>query len=259
MTPLSPLTHNALTQNELGVTHGFFTRQGGVSQGIYAGLNVGYGSADARENIEANRARIKQWLDVTHLATVNQTHSADCVFIGSEAEAAAAREQCADALITDRRDIALAVLTADCAPILMADRHAGLVAAIHAGWRGAQSGVVETTLDMMQSRGARPETMIAVIGPTISPQAYEVGAEFVAAFAHSHEDSDRFFAPAQRAGHAMFDLPGFILARLAHAGVTAHNMARCTYGEANMFFSHRRNTHEGLTDYGRQLSAICLR
>ena len=259
MTILSPLTHHALTDSELGVTHGFFTRQGGISQGIYAGLNVGYGSADARENIDANRARIKQWLDVTHLATVNQTHSADCVFIANAAEAEAAHEKYADALVTDCPGIALAVLTADCAPILMADRQAGLVAAIHAGWRGAQSGIIEATLTMMHSHGARPETMMAIIGPCISPQAYEVGPEFIAAFARSHEDSDRFFAPAQRAGHAMFDLPGFILARFAQAGVTAHNMARCTYDEADMFFSHRRNTHDGLVDYGRQLCAICLR
>ena len=206
-------------------------------QGIYAGLNVGYGSADARENIEANRAHIKQWLDVTHLATVNQTHSADCVFIGSEAEAAAAREQCACADNRPARHCAGCVdrrLRADDGrPAL---RSGGRV--IHAGGAGA-SGVVETTLDMMQSRGARPETMI--IGLTISPQAYEVGAEFVATFAHSHEDSDRF-SPLPNAQATLFDLPGFILARLAHAGVTAHNMARCTYGEADMF-SHTGVTH----------------
>lgn len=247
-----------LTDDRLGVPHGFFTRKGGFSSGIYDSLNVGYGSADDRANIDANRALIRQYLNVTRLATLYQTHSADCLFIGNEDAAADAHNIRADALVTDRRGIALGVLSADCAPVLMVDRQAGLVAAIHAGWRGAQGGIIEATLDVMQSHGAKPETIRATIGPTISPQAYEVGPEFVAAFASSHPDSDVFFTTAKRTSHAMFNLPGFILARLAQAGIDRHNLARCTYGETDLFFSHRRNTHAGLTDYGRQLSAICL-
>ncbi len=164
----------------------------------------------------------------------------------------------ADAVVTDRPGVALGIGTADCGPILFADPEAQVIGAAHAGWRGALAGVAEAAIAAMQSLGARRQRIIAVLGPSISQANYEVGPEMVAQFTAADPANARFFAPSPRAGHALFDLPGYTVARIEAAGVTAANMARCTYAEPDNFYSYRRATHLGEPDYGRQISAIVL-
>lgn len=242
-----------------GVAHGFFTRAGGVSQGLYASLNVGHGSADDPQAVAENRIRIKSMLGLSGGALVSphQHHSATAIVV-SEPWTRDAQPK-GDALVTDRPGIALGISTADCGPVLFADGDARVVGAAHAGWRGALTGVLEATLEAMETLGARRDRIVAVLGPTISARNYEVGAEFVERFAAADPDNARFFTPGAAPDKAQFDLPAYILFRLASAGVgRAADLGRCTYAEEDLFFSFRRTTHRGEPDYGRLMSAIAL-
>ncbi|AXQ92532.1 peptidoglycan editing factor PgeF [Cereibacter azotoformans] len=236
--------------------HGFFTRKGGASSGIFSGLNCGPGSSDLAEVVTINRARVAEAMGVPadHLVTVNQVHSPDVLHVTGPV----ADRPRADALVTATPGLAIAVLTADCQPVLMADAEAGVIAAAHAGWRGTRAGVLEATVAAMEGLGARRDRIAAVIGPTISQRAYEVGPEFVEEFMDEDPDSARFFAQGT-ADRALFDLPAFGLARLRAAGVGHAEWTRhCTYHDAERFFSYRRTTHAGEADYGRLISAIRL-
>jgi len=242
-----------------GIRHGFFTRAGGVSEGLYASLNAGIGSHDAPENVIENRARMAAALGVApaDLITAYQIHSPDVV-TAERPWPPDARPR-ADAIVTRVPGLAVGVSTADCGPILFADAAAGVVAAAHAGWRGALTGVIEATLDAMERCGARRSRIIAALGPMIRQPNYEVGPEFVARFAAADAANERFFTPAARAGHALFDLAGYVSARLAHAGVgQVEDVGRCTYADASSFFSYRRSVHRGEPDYGRHVNAIAL-
>lgn len=247
---------DALTSGLLTARHGFFTRRGGASSGIFQGLNCGPGSSDLADAVEINRARVAAYLEVPpdHLVTVHQVHSADVIPVTGPL----AISPRADAMVTATPGVALAVLTADCQPVLFADPQAGVIGAAHAGWRGAQAGVLEATLDAMEVLGAARARIRAAIGPTISQAAYEVGPEFVQAFLDDDPDYARFFA--QGAGdRALFDLPAYGLARLRAAGVAQAEWTRhCTYADEARFFSFRRATHRGEADYGRLISAIRL-
>jgi YfiH family protein len=249
--PLEILTH---------VKHGFFTREGGVSKGIYASLNCGYGSDDDPGAVRENRARIAREMGVEaeKLLTVYQVHSPTVVRVGEGWEPKTAPQ--ADAMVTDIPSFGLGILTADCAPVLFADEKARVVGAAHAGWKGAFGGVLEATVDAMTALGAHRSRIVAAVGPTISRDAYEVGPEFRARFLDVSHENGKWFMPSAREHHFMFDLPGYIAARLDAAGVGAvASLGVCTYGDEKRFFSYRRTTHRGEPDYGRQLSVIALR
>lgn len=236
--------------------HGFFTRKGGASSGIFAGLNCGTGSSDITEVVAINRARAAEALgvDPANLVTVNQVHSADVVTV----TAPLADRPRADAMVTATPGLALAVLTADCQPVLFADPQAQVIGAAHAGWRGARDGVLEATVEAMEALGARRNRIRAVIGPTISQRAYEVGPEFVEGFIDDDRDNARFFANGA-GDRALFDLPAFGLHRLRSLGLAEVEWTRhCTYSDAERFYSYRRTTHAKEADYGRLLSAIRL-
>lgn len=239
------------------VAHGFFTRAGGVSEGIYRGLNAGIGSHDSPEAVHENRRRAVHFLGLpgADLATPWQTHSSDVVI--ASAPFGSDRPK-ADAVVTATRGLAVGVVTADCGPVLFADGEAGVVGAAHAGWRGATGGVLEATVTAMEGLGARRERIEAVLGPCITQPNYEVGAEMMDVFLREDAANARFFAPGVSAEKRLFDLPGYIVARLARLGLASRFVGRCTYGEEDRFFSFRRTTHRGETDYGRQLSAIAL-
>ncbi|MFC6447090.1 peptidoglycan editing factor PgeF [Shinella zoogloeoides] len=238
--------------------HGFFTRTGGVSEGIYRGLNVGLGSQDERENVHENRARVARWFAVEpdRLATVHQIHSPDVVVVDEGYDGA--RPQ-ADAMVSNTPGVVLGVLAADCGPILFCDPEARVVGAAHAGWKGALYGVLENTIAAMEKLGAKRENIIASLGPSISHRNYEVGPEFVERFLGVDKTYERYFKPSEKPGHAMFDLPGLTTQRLKDAGVTAENLDICTYPDEDRFFSYRRTTHRQEPDYGRQISAIMIR
>jgi YfiH family protein len=240
-----------------GIRHGYFTRAGGVSEGLYRGLNVGLGSNDVREKVIENRTRVARWfrLPLESLATVHQVHSADVVTIGPDYNGS---RQEADALVTATPNIAIGVLSADCGPILFADPENRVVGAAHAGWKGALTGVLENTIEAMISLGARREAIIACLGPSISQVNYEVGPEFVERFAAQDAAYARYFVPSVRPGHAMFDLPALTIQRLRDSGVQAENLDLCTYPDTERFFSYRRTTHAKEPDYGRQISAIAI-
>lgn len=241
-----------------GIRHGFFTRAGGVSDGIYRGLNVGLGSNDSREAVVENRRRAAKWLGVpeTHLTTVHQVHSPNVQIVTAPIPYDQRPE--ADALVTATPGIALGVLTADCGPILFADADAGVIGAAHAGWKGAVYGIIENTLAAMEKLGAKRANIHAVLGPAISAANYEVGPERVADLIAADGVNEVYLAPSASAGHAMFDLNRYTIDRLTRAGVAVDHVARCTYAEADNFFSYRRTTHRQEPDYGRQLSAIVL-
>lgn len=241
------------------ITHGFFTRDGGVSDGLYRSLNVGLGSADARAAVLENRARVAAALGVapSALALPYQVHSPDVAVV--ETPWPAGEGPKVDAVVTARPGVAVGVATADCGPILFADAEAGVVGAAHAGWKGAFSGVIEATVAAMETLGAVRGRIHAVLGPTISAEAYEVGPEFVDRFLAEDPEHARFFGPSVRAGHAQFDLPAFVLMRLAAAGVgRAASLGLCTYADEARFFSYRRATHRREPDYGRLVSAIAI-
>lgn len=238
-----------------GVAHGFLGRRGGVSAGLVAGLNTGSGSQDDPAAIAENRRRaVAAVRPGASLVTVFQTHSADAVTV----EAPFDERPQADALVTGRPGLALGILTADCAPVLLADREAGVIGAAHAGWKGAFAGVTDSTLAAMERLGARRERIAAAIGPCIARASYEVDDGFLARFAIADPDNERFFAPG-RPGHHQFDLEAYVAWRLAAAGLTRIEMLGLdTYGDAERFFSYRRATHRGEPDYGRQISLISL-
>jgi polyphenol oxidase len=262
MHALSPLP-DALAAPQLatlpGIRHAFFTRRGGVSEGIYASLNIGIGSADDRARVLENRARAAAHLGLApeRLATPYQIHSAEAAIVTEPWPVGQGPKL--DALATSRPGIAIGVGTADCAPVLFADAEARVVGAAHAGWKGALSGVLEAAVEAMERLGAHRERIIATVGPTISQAAYEVGPEFVSRFGSDDSANARFFEPSPRLGHALFDLTGYILARLEALGVGhAVDLGLCTYADEHRFFSYRRATHRGEPDYGRLLAAIAL-
>jgi purine-nucleoside/S-methyl-5'-thioadenosine phosphorylase / adenosine deaminase len=252
------MTLEILTSDLLaGTRHGFFTRRGGASSGIYAGLNCGPGSQDQREAVAMNRARVAAALEVApaRLLSLHQTHSADVVVAGPEGWTERPR---ADAAVTTVPGLAIGILTADCAPVLMSDRDAGVIGAVHAGWRGALDGVLEAAVGAMERLGAAPASIRAAVGPTISQRAYEVGPEFFDRFRAEEAGYERFFVPAQ-GDRLRFDLPGFVLERLREAGVgEAGWIGACTYSDPERFFSYRRATRAGEPDYGRLISVIRL-
>ncbi|TNB49343.1 peptidoglycan editing factor PgeF [Martelella lutilitoris] len=256
---LAPVQSPLLSARLAGTAlrHGFFTRRGGVSSGIYESLNCGAGSDDRPEDVAENRARVAGWFgeDVSRLVNLHQCHSADAIAV--DAPFAGERPR-ADALVTKTPGLVLGVLTADCGPVLFADPTAGVIGAAHAGWRGALGGVLEATLAAMMKLGARREAIGACLGPSIGRRAYEVGPEFVARFTEEDKVFSRFFSPSGKEGHALFDLAGFIGLRLDRAGIAHDIMGQCTYENEQDFFSYRRSTHRGEPDYGRQISAISI-
>ncbi len=242
------------------VSHGFFTRANGTSTGIYAGRNCGLGSDDLRAHVVENRGRVADDLDLerTCLLSVHQTHSPIVKTVKESWKTEAAPE--ADAMVTNQPGIGLAILTADCTPVLFADEVSGVIGAAHAGWKGALGGVLEATLDAMVALGARRTNIVAAVGPCISQAAYEVGPEFVANFIASDPSFAAYFIPSAREGHHQFDLPGFSSGRLTIQGLAkVEPLRQCTYANADRFFSYRRTTHAGEPDYGRQMSAISLK
>lgn len=242
-----------------GIRHGFFTRQGGVSDGIYASLNGGPGSHDAGECVAENRARMALALGVApdRLITAYQIHSPR-VIVADRPWTSADRPQ-ADAIVTRTPGLAVGVTTADCGPVLLADPEARVIGAAHAGWRGALTGVVEATVDAMERLGAARSRIRAALGPMIRQHNYEVGSDLTARFAAEDPDSGSFFVPAARDGHALFDLGGYIVSRLARADIRhVEDLELCTYGDVALFFSYRRATHRAEADYGRHISAIAL-
>lgn len=253
----TPMLQSPLLAVHKQIRHGFFTRNGGVSEGIYRSLNGGLGSNDAPDLVRENRARMAAALQVpaTHLITAYQVHSAEVVVARAPWTREAAPR--ADALVTDTPGLAVGVTTADCGPVLFADPDAGIVAAAHAGWKGALAGIVEATVAAMERLGAERGRVVAVLGPAIRQSNYEVGQEFVARFAAAESDNRRFFLPSARAGHSLFDLPGFIVSRLVRANVgRIEDLACCTYQDISQFFSFRRATHRSEPDYGRHVNAI---
>ena len=242
-----------------GVRHAFFTRCGGVSDGIYASLNGGLGSQDAPEHVAANRALMcaQLGLPADQLVSLYQVHSADVVTV--EAPFAGSERPRADAMVTRVPGLVLGIATADCGPILFTDPEGGVVGAAHAGWKGALTGVVEATVAAMEALGARRHRIVAVLGPTIGQASYEVGPDFITRFRAEAPGMERFLGPGTRPNHAQFDLPSFILARLAEAEVgEAASLNLCTYADPERFYSYRRATHRGEADYGRLISAIAL-
>lgn len=241
-----------------GIRHGFFTRQGGVSSGLYASLNVGGGSRDERANVVENRARAMAAFDLpgSALVTAYQVHSATAVAVAGHWPGDPPQ---ADGLATDRPDVVLGILTADCAPILLVDPAARVIGAAHAGWRGAVTGIAEATITVMESLGAQRGRIRAAVGPCIGPASYEVGAEFPAPFLAHDSGAQRFFTAAARPGHLMFDLPGYVRHRLAGLGLAAVDaLGVDTCADEQRFFSYRRSTLRKEPDYGRGLSAIVI-
>ena len=240
-----------------GVRHGFLGRSGGVSQGLCSGLNVGWGSNDEREAISENRRRaVEAVAPGAALATLHQVHSADALYVAAPYPDDSRPK--ADAMVADRPGLALGILTADCAPVLLADREAGVIAAAHAGWKGALGGVIEATVAEMERRGAARSRIAAAVGPCIARRSYEVDEAFLRRFAEADPEHERFFALG-REGHHQFDLEGFVLSRLAAAGLSRiEALGEDTYSQPDRFFSYRRATHRGEPDYGRQIGLIAL-
>ena len=240
------------------IRHAFFTRQGGVSEGLYASLNGGLGSGDDPERVRENRRRMTTQLSLPpeNLVSLYQIHSAEALVV----EAPFTERPRADAMATRVPGLALGILTADCGPILFADPVNRVVGAAHAGWKGALTGVIEATLSAMEGLGAERSGIVAVLGPTIGAEAYEVGPEFRERFEAADPDNARYFAASpERASHSLFDLPAYIVARLERAGIgEVANLSLCTYADPDRFFSYRRTTHRAEADYGRLVSAIAV-
>lgn len=249
---LDIITHPLLE----GVSHGFFTRAGGASSGVFSGLNCGYGSSDQHEIVAINRSRVAKMLDVPpdHLVGVHQVHSADAITLDAPLTSAPK----ADALVTATKGIALSVLTADCQPVLFADTKAKVIGAAHAGWKGAVNGVLEATIARMEGLGATRGNITAVIGPCISQANYEVGPEFRDTFLANDGKHDRFFRQG-KGDRFYFDLPAFGLFKLNQSGIGSASWTHhCTYADPKRFFSYRRSVHERQADYGRLIAAIRL-
>jgi len=240
-----------------GAAHGFFTRRGGISAGGYASLNCGLGSKDAPAAVEENRARVMARLGANGLITAHQVHSASAVI--AAAPWRSEERPRADAIVTATPGLAVAVLTADCAPVLFVDPAARVVAAAHAGWRGALGGIIESTLATMETLGGRRERVRAAVGPSIGQAAYEVGPDFEAEFLGRDAESAHFFSRQGPQRRLSFDLARYCAQRLARAGVgIVRTLAPCTYAHADDFFSYRRSRAQNEADYGRQISAIVL-
>ncbi len=251
------MTLEILTSDLLSpLRHGFFTRRGGASSGVFSGLNCGYGSSDQSEIVQINRSRVADAMQVAPdaLMGVHQTHSATAIVV----DAATDDRPRADAMVTATPGLALSILTADCQPVLFADTDAGVIGAAHAGWRGTLDGVLDATLDAMELLGADRANTIAVIGPSISQSAYEVGPDFMDEFLMHDRENTRFFAGGT-GDRVQFDLPAFGLHRLRRAGIgTAEWTRHCTYSDTDRFYSYRRATHAKEADYGRLISTIRL-
>ena len=240
-----------------GVRHGFLGRRGGVSQGLHGGLNVGLGSQDDPEAVRTNRRlAVEAVAPGARLVTLHQVHSATALPV-TEPFPDNGRPP-ADALVTDRPGLALGILTADCTPVLFADPRAGVIGAAHSGWKGAIGGVVESTLAEMERLGADRSNVVAAVGPTIARKSYEVDEGFFRRFTAEDPEHERFFS-AGKPGHHQFDLEGFVLARIAAAGVgRVEALGLDTYSDPDRFYSYRRSTHRAEPDYGRQISLIAL-
>ncbi|WP_136441742.1 peptidoglycan editing factor PgeF [Pacificoceanicola onchidii] len=251
------MTLDIITADSLApLRHGFFSRRGGASSGVFAGLNCGPGSSDQSEIVAINRSRVAEAMEIgpDAMVSVHQVHSPDVVTVS---EPLSEPKPKADALVTDQPGLALSILTADCQPVLFADVEKGVIGAAHAGWRGAKDGVLEATVDAMEALGASRDKIKAVIGPSISQKAYEVGPEFLDGFLKDDPANARFFAGGAD-DRVHFDLPGYGLHRLREAGVEAEWTRHCTYSDPDRFFSYRRATHEKEADYGRLISVIRL-
>lgn len=251
------MTLEILTAETLApIRHGFFTRAGGASSGVFSGLNCGTGSSDQTEIVAINRARVADAMGVTasHLIGVHQVHSAEAIHVTGPLDS----KPRADALVTRTPGVALSILTADCQPVLLADAQSGVIGAAHAGWKGAQAGILEATIDAMVTLGAERRQIHAAIGPTISQRAYEVGPEFFDIFLTEDHENTQFFAGGD--GDRMhFDLPGYGLSRLRAAGIASAEWTRhCTYFDSDRFFSYRRSVHNKDPDYGRLIATIAL-
>ena len=247
------MTLEALRSDLLApATHGFFSRKGGASSGIFEGLNCGIGSSDQSECVRLNRRRVAEAMGVAEAALVSlrQVHSADVVVLEDVPD----ERPEADAMVTARAGLGLGILTADCAPVLFAAE--GVVGAAHAGWKGALGGVLEATIAAMRTLGARD--IRAAIGPTIAQRSYEVGVDFMERFTGDAPEYDRFFAGGRDPDHVQFDLPSFVLHRLRAADVEAEWIGHDTYSDPTRFYSYRRSTHHGEADYGRLISVIRL-
>lgn len=251
------MTLEILTAEPLApLRHGFFTRKGGASSGVFSGLNCGNGSSDQTDIVSINRHRVADAMGVSpeYLVGVHQAHTADVITVTGPLD----EKPRADAMVSATPGVALGVLTADCQPVLFADHEAGVIGAAHAGWRGALDGVLEATLDAMESLGANREDINAVIGPSISQRAYEVGPEFLDDFMAEDPQNSRFFAGGE-GDRMMFDLPAYGLHRLRSAGIGHAEWTRhCTYSDEDRFYSYRRSTHRSEADYGRLISVIRL-
>ena len=242
-----------------GIRHGFFTREGGVSSDIYASLNCGFGSGDKAENVRENRARVAAKLGTTRteLVTVRQIHSSRVIVADAPWQPGEAPE--ADAIVTSTPSLAVGVLTADCTPILFADPEAAVVAAAHAGWKGARAGIIDAVIEAMEGVGACRDRICAAIGPTISATAYEVGPEFEAAFLDGNAENGKYFSRAAPHQRPHFDLPFYCRDRAQAARIANVEVLNlCTYQNESLFFSYRRSVHRGEADYGRQISAIVI-
>ncbi|HEV7633977.1 MAG TPA: peptidoglycan editing factor PgeF [Bradyrhizobium sp.] len=241
-----------------GLRHAFFTREGGVSEGVYESLNAGIGSNDDPADVAENRRRMAEQLGAlpAHFLSLHQTHSADVV-VASGPWPGGSRPR-ADAIVTRTEGLAIGASAADCGPILLADPNARVIGAAHAGWKGALTGIVESTVEAMEKLGADRNGIVAAIGPLIRQQSYEVGGEFVERFIEADAENGVFFIPAARQGHAMFDLAGYIRMRLENAGVLMiDDLGVDTYADPR-FFSYRRSVHRKEPDYGRHVHAIAL-
>lgn len=248
------MTLTPIRSDDLTVPHGFFTRQGGASSGVFSGLNCGLGSSDQRETVLINRARVAETMGTEHLVSVHQTHSTRALPVEGPLDTPVE----ADAMVSKTPGLALGILTADCQPVLFADAENGVIGAAHAGWKGALDGILEATLDAMETLGANRETTKAVIGPSISQRVYEVGPEFLDRFADEDPENTRFFANGE-GDRLHFDLIGFGLHRLRAAGVAeASWTGHCTYSDPDRFYSYRRSVHQREADYGRLISVIAL-
>lgn len=250
---LEIITADSLTP----LRHGFFTRRGGASSGIFKGLNCGHGSSDQTEIVAVNRSRVADAMAVEpqHLSIAHQVHSCDVVTVSAPFGDPSPR---VDAMVSATPGVVLAILTADCQPVLFADTDAGVVGAAHAGWKGALGGILENTVQAMEQLGADVENISAVIGPSISQASYEVGQEFFETFADQDPENTRFFANGAH-GKYQFDLPAFGLHRLRQTGIGSAQWTRhCTYLDPDRFYSYRRSVHQKEADYGRLISAIRL-
>lgn len=255
---LSPLQAPSLEPlAKAGIRHGYFTRVGGVSEGVYAGLNTGVGSSDEPDRVAENRRRVAAWMGVpaANLLSLHQVHSPDAIIVS---EPYGQPRPLADGIVTATPGLAICAASADCGPILFADPEARVIGAAHAGWKGALTGVMESTIAAMETLGASRDNIIAALGPSISQANYEVGQDFVDRFVADDAANSAYFIPSVKPGHAMFDLNTYTVDRLRRAGVKAEALYRCTYAEEDLFYSYRRTTHRKEPDYGRHVASIVL-